>query len=144
MNKKATVVLLVFFMMLSLSLVGCISLQERLGLYSNHDPQFTIKKVVVAKDVQNRQPIGVSDTFSSNIGKVYCFIMAKNIKQNSEIIVTWYHAEKKIHTYKLPLKKGNMWRTFAYKNISGKKGKWRVVIRDANRHIYKSAPFTVK
>ena len=144
MNKKATVVVLVFFMMISLSLLGCISLQERLGLYSNHDPQFTIKKVVVAKDVQNRQPIGVSDTFSSKIGRVYCFVMAKNIKQDSEIVVTWYFEEKKIHTYKLPLKRGSMWRTFAYKNISGKKGNWRVVIRDPERHIYKSAPFKVK
>lgn len=144
MSKKATVVLLVFFVITSLSLMGCISLQERLGLYSNHDPNFTIKKVVVAKDVQNRQPVGVSDTFSSAIGKVYCHILATDIKRDSEIVVTWYYAEKKIHTYKLPLKKGTSWRTFAYKNISGKKGNWRVVIRDPERHIYKSAPFTVK
>lgn len=144
MNKKATVVILAFFIITSLSLIGCISLQERLGLYSNHDPQFTIKKVVVAKDVQNRQPVGVSDTFSSATGKVYCYILAADIKQDSEIIVTWYYAEKKIHTYKLPLKKGNRWRTFAYKNVSGKKGKWIVVIRDSDRHIYKSASFTVK
>jgi hypothetical protein len=144
MNKRATAVLLVFFMVLSLSLMGCISLQERLGLYSNHDPQFTIKKVVVAKDVQNREPVGVSDTFSSTIGKVYCHILAMDIKQDSEIVVTWYHEEKKIHTYKLPLKKGYSWRTFAYKNVAGKKGNWRVVIRDPDCHIYKSAPFTIK
>ena len=144
MNKKAIVVFVVFIIITSLSLMGCVSLQERLGLYSNHDPQFTIKKLVVAKDVKNRQPVGVSDTFSSAIGKVYCFIMATDIAQDSEIVVTWYFEEKKIHTYKLPLKKGTMWRTFAYKNISGRKGKWRVVIRDPNHHIYKSAPFTVK
>lgn len=144
MNKKATVVFLMFIIITSLSLMGCISMQERLGLYKNHDPQYKIKKLVVAKDVQNRKPIGVSDTFSSNIGKVYCFIMAKDIKQDSEIIVTWYRENKKIHTFALPLKKGNMWRTYAWKSISGRKGNWRVVIRDADRFIYKSAPFTVK
>jgi len=144
MSKKAVVLFLAFIIITSLSLMGCITLQERLGLYSNHDPQFTIKKLVVAKDVKNRQPVGVSDTFSSSIGKVYCFIMATDIAQDSEIIVTWYFKEKKIYTYKLPLKKGTMWRTFAYKNVSGKKGKWIVVIRDSDRHIYKSASFTVK
>ena len=144
MNKKATVVFVVFIIITSLGLMGCISLQERLGLYRNHDPQFTIKKLVVATDVKNRQPVGVSDTFSSAIGKVYCFIMATDIAQDSEIIVTWYFEEKKIHTYKLPLKQGNMWRTFAYKNVSGKKGDWIVVIRDSDRHIYESASLTVK
>jgi hypothetical protein len=141
MKKKGAIVFLVFTIVTSLSLMGCISLQERLGLYRNHDPQFTIKKLVVAKDVKNREPVGVSDTFSSSIGKVYCFIMATDIAQDSEIID---FAGKKIHTYKLPLKQGNRWRTFAYKNVSGKKGDWRVVIRDSDRHIYKSAPFTVK
>ena len=144
MNNKARIALLVFTVFVSLSLLGCISLQERLGLYSNHDSQFTIKKLVLAKDVKNLEPVGVSDTFPSNIGKVYCFIKATDIAQDSEILVTWYHDEKKIHTFKLPLKKGNRWRTFAYKNVSGKKGNWRVVIRDSERHIYKSAPFTVK
>jgi hypothetical protein len=142
MGKKATTLLLAIIA--SLYLMSCVSLQERLGLYKNHDPQFTIKKVVVAKDVQNRAPVGVSDTFSATAGKVYCFIVATDIKKDSEIIVTWYHENKKIHTYKLPLKKSNRWRTYAWKNISGKKGCWRVVIRDSERFIYKSAPFKVK
>jgi len=144
MNKKATIVFLVFIVIISLSLMGCISLQERLGLYRNHNPQFTINKLVIAEDVKNREPVGVSNTFSSSIGKVYCFIMATDIAQDSEIIVTWYFAGKKIYNYKLPLKQGNRWRTFAYKNVSGKKGDWRVVIRDHNRYIYKSTSFTVK
>ncbi len=144
MKKKVAIVFFVISIIASLSLMGCISLQERLGLYRNHDSQFTIKELVVAEDVQNREPVGVSDTFSSTRGKVYCFIKATDIAQDSEIIVTWYFEEKKIYTYTLPLKKGNRWRTFAYKNVSGKKGDWRVVIRDSDRHIYKSAPFTVK
>jgi hypothetical protein len=144
MNKKLTIVFIVVIIITSLSLMGCVSLQERSGIYRNHDPQFTIKTLVIAKDVKNRKPVGVSDTFSSSIGKVYCFIMATDIAQDSEIIVTWYFEEKKIYTFTLPLKQGNRWRTFSYKDVSHKKGNWRVVIRDSDSYIYKSASFTVK
>ena len=144
MKNKAIVVFLEVIIITSLSLMGCISLQERSGIYRNHDPQFTINTLVIAKDVKNREPVGVSDSFSSSIGKVYCFIMATDIAQDSEIIVTWYFEGKKIYGYKLPLKQGNRWRTFAYKEVSNKKGNWRVVIRDSDSYIYKSALFTVK
>lgn len=79
MNKKAAIVLLVITIIASLSFTGCISLQERFGLYSNHVPQFTIKELVTAEDVKNREPVGVSDVFSSTKGKVYCFITATDI-----------------------------------------------------------------
>ena len=144
MDKKATIAFIVFAFLASFIFIGCVSVKERSGLYRNQDPQFTIKKLVIAEDVKDREPVGVSDTFPSKIEKVYCFIMATDIAQDSEIIVTWYFAEKKTHTYKLLLKQGTRWRTYAYKNVAGKKGDWRVVISDAEGHIYKSAAFTVK
>ena len=142
--KKTTIAFIVLTILASLIFMSCISVKERSGIYRNHNPQFTIKELVVAEDVKNREPVGVSDTFLSPIEKVYCFIEATDIAQDSKIIVTWYFEEKKIHAYKLLLKKGNRWRTFAYKNVTGKKGNWRVVIRDADGYIYKSASFTIR
>ena len=40
---------------------------------------FSVSTMVVAEEVQDREPVGVSETFPVSTEKVYCFIEATNI-----------------------------------------------------------------
>lgn len=144
MKSRTAIIILALSMFTSLSLMSCVSLQERLGFYRNLDPQFTLQRLVIAKDVQKKEPVGISDTFPATTKRVYCFIDAKEIKRDTQIKFVWYWKNKKVHTYKLPLKQGHRWRTFAYKNLSGHKGKWKVKVKDTKGYLVKSISFKVE
>ena len=46
--------------------------------------------------------------------------------------------------FSLPLKMGSRWRTFAYKNLNGMKGEWKVEIKGADGKLLKDVAFKVE
>ena len=146
MKSRATIIVLVFTITTSLSLIGCASLKGKSEVNTTveHSSQLTIEKLVIAKNVENREPVGASDSFPATTEKIYCFIEATNIEKDTQIKFVWYRDSKKVHTYKLPLKQGDRWRTYAYKNIYGKKGKWKVVVKDSAGNVITTASFSVE
>jgi hypothetical protein len=107
-------------------------------------PLFSVERLVIAADIQNREPIGIADTFPSTTEMVYCFLETNNIKEDTKVIFKWYYEGKEIHSYEMPLKKGDRWRTFAYKNLYGKRGTWEVAIEDSAGKTVKTVSFTVE
>ncbi len=105
---------------------------------------FSVSTMVVAEDVQDREPVGVAETFPASTEKVYCFIEATNIAEDTEATVVWYHEEQEMRTFSLPIMQGPRWRTFAYKNLYGKTGNWKVEIKDKTGNLVKSITFMVE
>jgi len=48
-------------------------------------PQFTVARMVVAEGVEDREPVGVSETFPASTERVYCFLEATNIADDTEV-----------------------------------------------------------
>ena len=105
---------------------------------------FSISTMVVAKDVQDREPVGVSETFPASTEKVYCFIEATNISEDTEATFVWYHEGQEMRTFTLPIMQGHRWRSFAYKNLHGKTGNWQVVVKDTTGNSVKAITFKVE
>ncbi len=105
---------------------------------------FTIARAVVGTGVENREPVGVAEKFPSSVEKVYCFLEANNIPQDSEISLAWIHSGNEMLKFNLPLKMGAKWRTWAFKNIRGLKGEWRVEIKNADGNLLKDVKFKVE
>jgi len=105
---------------------------------------FSIATMVVAEDVQDREPVGVAETFPASTEKVYCFIEATNIAEDTEATFVWYHEGQEMRTFTLPIMQGPRWRSFAYKNLHGKAGNWKVEIKDKTGNSVKSIPFKVE
>ncbi len=146
MKRKGSIVLMVLILIIiSWSLMSCAHSKGRRGLQriSKH-AQFSIQKLVIAEDVENREPVGVSDTFPATTEKVYCFLEAVDIAQDTQISFLWYLEGKKIHSYELPIKQGSRWRTFSSKNLYGQKGNWKVEIKDSLSNTVKSISFKVE
>lgn len=107
-------------------------------------PEFSISRIVIAEDVQDREPIGVAEIFSASTERVYCFIEATDIVENTEVNFVWYHEGKEMRTFTLSLMEGPRWRTFAYKNLHGQTGNWKLEIKDKTGNSLKSITFKVE
>lgn len=111
---------------------------------SGQEKEFTIARLVVGTGVEDREPVGVAETFPTTTEKVYCFLEATEISKDTEISFVWFHGEKEMLKTNLPLQTGPRWRTFANKNVAGMKGDWRVEIRDVNGNLVKDVKFMVE
>jgi len=108
------------------------------------DKEFTIARLVVGTGVENKEPVGVAETFPATTEKVYCFLEATEISKDTEVSFVWSLGDKELLKTNLPLTMGPKWRTFANKNIGGMKGDWKVEIRDANGNLVKDVKFKVE
>jgi hypothetical protein len=105
--------------------------------------EFTVAQFVVSEDVIDREPAGVSETFSATTEQVFCFLEARDIKEDTTIRFVWYHGEKEMATVDLPLRQGNRWRTYSTKKLGGLLGTWKVELQNANGVVRETVEFTV-
>src|SRR5512139_1098864 len=111
---------------------------------SGQESEFAIARLVIGTGVENREPVGVAETFPATTEKVYCFLEATEILKDTEVSFVWFHGEKEMLKTNLPLQTGPKWRTFADKNIGGMKGDWKVEVRDVKGNLVKDIKFKVE
>lgn len=112
--------------------------------YAQAESGFSIERLVIAGGIENREPVDIKESFPATTEKVYCFIEAKNIKDDTNITVVWSNNGKEVLKTSLPLKKGVRWRTYADKRLYGMKGEWKVDILDGAGNPVKSVTFRVE
>jgi hypothetical protein len=108
------------------------------------DPGFVISRMVISRTIAEREPVNVGDYFSSATERVYCFLEAKDIKEDTMISFVWFWSNQEMTRVRLPLQKGHRWRTYSSKNLRGLKGNWKVELQDASGKIYHSISFIVE
>ena len=108
------------------------------------EPALTIDRIVVSESIEDREPVGAAEIFSASVGKVYCFVEAKDIKEDTTVSFVWYFHGNQMAKVDMNIRKGDRWRTYASKNIGGLKGDWKVEIQDGNGSILKLAEFKVE
>ena len=143
--KKQSVRILVLLM--SCALVGALAhpaLGQEKPKAESVAMEMTLARAVVGTGVDNMEPVGVAETFPAATERVFCFIEAKNIPKDTEISLVWSLEGKEVRTINLPLKAGPRWRTWAYKNLAGQKGDWKVEIKDAGGKVLKEVQFKVE
>jgi hypothetical protein len=101
---------------------------------------FTIATLVECTGIENREPAGVAETFPST-EKVYTYLEATDISADTAISFVWYLDGQKMDTITLQLRKGPRWRTYASKQIAGRKGNWKVDVLDEAGNLLKSTSF---
>jgi hypothetical protein len=111
---------------------------------SGQEKEFTIARLVIGTGVEDKEPVGVAETFPEATEKVYCFLEAAEIAKDTEVSLIWWYGDKEMHRITLPLQMGPRWRTYAYKNIGKMKGDWKVEIRDVNGNLIKDIHFKVE
>ena len=105
---------------------------------------FTIVRLVVGTGIEDREPVGVAESFPASTERVSCFLEAADIVNDIEVSFVWYNGQSELLKFNLPLQKGPRWRTSAFKNLYGQKGDWKVEIRDAEGKLLKDVKFKVE
>lgn len=113
-------------------------------VHAESDSYFTVSRLEIAGSIENLKPVGVVDIFAASTEKVYCFLEATAIEQDTTVSFIWYHRDKKMAIVNLPLKKGAKWRTYSSKRLGGLKGEWRVELQDADSNLLQTVGFTVE
>ncbi len=152
MNKKAIVFAsAVVFVMVSVTAYSQQGMTQTTGQTQTTNqapPQekalFNVAKLVVCTGVENRTPVGAAESFSASTEKVYAFLDATKIAEDTQVTFVWLYNQKEVSKVSLPLKKSFRWRTFANKTVSGMKGDWAVELKDANGNTLKTASFKIE
>lgn len=108
------------------------------------DPGFVITRMVISKNIVDKEPVAVSDTFSADTEKIYCFLEAGNIEKDTTVSFVWYYQDREMARVSLPLRKGMRWRTYASKKLAGLKGNWKVELEEATGIVLNSVTFQVQ
>jgi hypothetical protein len=107
-------------------------------------PAFTVARLVIAGSIEDREPVGIVDAFSSSTEKVYCFLEATDIAEDTTVSFVWYAGDTRMADITLPIKQGARWRTYSSKKLGGLKENWRVELQDAAGQVMKIVEFTVE
>ncbi len=135
----------VFVVILSLSVItASLFLISAFAQVVISDSPFTVGRMVVSERIEDREPVGITETFSHVIEKVYCFLEAKDIIEDTSVSFVWYYGDKEMANVALPLRQGPRWRTYSSKNPAGLIGEWKVELQDAYGNVLKTVEFTVE
>lgn len=110
-------------------------------------PSLTVKRLVLATGVQNREPEGASKGFfASKTDKLYAFVEVENhSRTEGEIFVSFVPPGGGPSVGHIPLSVGaeRRWRTWAYTKNARKPGEWMAIIKNGSGDILARAPFEI-
>ena len=112
--------------------------------YAPEGAGLTIGRLVSAASIEDREPVGVADTVSSDTPGVYCFLEANNIAADIEVAFVWILNGTEMLETPMALKAAPRWRTWAGKNLYGLKGDWKVELRDETGTVLRTVEFKVE
>jgi len=107
-------------------------------------PVFSVSRMLIAGSIEDREPVGAVSAYSASTEKVYCFLEAIDIKENTKVSFVWYHEDKRMAIVTLPLNKGSKWRTYSSKKLGALTGEWKVELQDAGGNVILDVGFTVE
>lgn len=104
----------------------------------------TINRFLICQAVEDREPVGATDTFTAGTEKAYAYLEATGISADVKISFVWYHGSNEVARVPLSIRQGSRWRTYASKKLAGRTGAWRVEIQDSAAAVLASVDFTVE
>jgi len=79
-------------------------------------PEAALARIAICEDVQERKPVGESDSFSSDIGRLWCFTKVVNAEYPITIFHRWYVGDSMVQEIPISVK-GSSWRCWSNKGI---------------------------
>jgi len=111
---------------------------------ANADSTLRVEKIVICKGVDQRTPIGISNVFSVDSKKLFCFTKIVGATEKTVITHRWLLNGELKSTIQLPVESGS-WRTWSAKQIdSSDAGDWMVEIVAENGEGLASIIFFVQ
>jgi len=98
--------------------------------------------VKLAKDVVDREPVEVGETFSVSVGQVVGWTLVHGATEPTTIRHIWSFDGNEVATVTIEVKSAR-YRTWSRKKIGDRVGSWSFVVTDANGNTLASKAFEV-
>ena len=122
------------------------SLQQTASLQEVTSPEVTpvkIVRAVICRDVMDREPVEVGDSFDAYVGKLYCFTKIVGAKTPVEVTHAWYHGDTEMARVALPVR-STSWRTYSSKIIMADTvGDWHVDVIGPEGEVLQTVEFKI-
>lgn len=105
---------------------------------------FSVERLVVGTDIEQREPVGITDVFPAGTETVFCFLEARDITRSVAVQLVWYFGDEEVARVPLSLNAGPRWRTFASKKVGDRRGNWKVYLQDDADQVLGSVQFVVE
>jgi hypothetical protein len=105
---------------------------------------FSVARLVVCENVQDRTPVNVMEVFPAGTERVFCFLEARDIPAATEVQMAWYHEEQEVARVPLSIGAGPRWRTYTSKMTMGRQGNWKVYLLDSADNSLASVQFVLE
>lgn len=96
------------------------------------DAELSVKRLVIAKGVEGREPVSPASTFSrGEAERIYAFVEVGNEDKSPSAITVSFFRDGKPEGGGVELRVGASprWRTWAYTRLANEPGAWHVVVR---------------
>ena len=138
MKKKCIVALVVLLSVFLYS--GTVFSQEQ---EKSEEDSLKVQKFAFCKSVEDREPVGVSTEFPSDIGRIYLWTRIYGAEQPTKIKHVWYYGVQKMREIPLSIQYQRT-RTWSYKNILPQwVGDWHVEVVDEQGRVLKKLSFKI-
>ena len=102
-----------------------------------------VENAAIGEDVVNREVVSQGASFSTSVGKLYCFSKIANIDSHTNVVHAWYYGSEERARVSLNVSPP-AWRTYSSKVIQAHEiGVWRVEILDRDGNLLDTVRFQV-
>jgi hypothetical protein len=108
----------------------------------------TVTEVVLARAIEDHEPVGAGTSFSAADGPFFCFVRVENrSRAEGAVFVAWERAEGAPGGarggLRLPVSASPRFRTYARNAMAHPAGSYRCVVRDEQGNVLGSADYTL-
>ncbi len=104
----------------------------------------SVVEAAAAAGIEDHEPVGVAGTFSSDVGKVYCYTKIAGGGPGDHITHVWYYGDRKMAGVELSIG-SPLFRTYSSKRILlSWTGPWRVEILGPDGSVLHTIEFTIE
>ncbi len=105
--------------------------------------ELTVTRAVVARAVENREPVGEGTEFPPDVQELACFTQIEGADGETVIYHTWRHGDEVKAKVELSIR-GSSWRTWSTKKILPHwTGEWSVKVEDADGNLLTIVSFSI-
>jgi hypothetical protein len=113
------------------------------AMQAQKPPELEVSVAAICKDVVDHEPVDSGNSFTVNVGKLYCFTKITGAQSPTHITHVWLFDGTERARVELAVNSVS-WRTFSSKIIQPHElGAWRVDVLDAEGNVLKSLDFEV-
>ena len=131
------------YVLLILAMLTTIILYQVVTIKAQEAGAVEVAEAVICRDVVDREPIDVGDSFEVTVAKLYCFTKIVGAQEEIEIAHVWYHGDVERSRVNLSIRAAS-WRTWSSKIIQAHEiGDWHVDVIGPDDEVLETVEFEI-